>query len=66
MSIWGNSWADAVSDLKQLFSDLRWDESGQHIVEYAPAVALIALVATAAMRTLAAAIGAAFTVSTRS
>ena len=44
---WGNSWADAVSDLKQLFSDLRWDESGQDIVEYAPAVELIALVATA-------------------
>lgn len=60
---WGNSWADAMSDLKQLFSDLRWDEFGQDIGENAPAVALIALVATARMRTLAAAIGAAFTVS---
>lgn len=54
---WGRPWEGAMSDLKQLFSDLIWDESGQDLIEYAFAAALIALVATAAMRTLATAIG---------
>jgi pilus assembly protein Flp/PilA len=49
-----------MNDLKQLFSEVLWDESGQDLIEYALVAALIALGATAAMRTLAATIGSAF------
>jgi pilus assembly protein Flp/PilA len=48
-----------MNDLKQLFSDLLWDESGQDLIEYALIAALIALGATAAMKTLATSIGSA-------
>jgi pilus assembly protein Flp/PilA len=49
-----------MNNLKQLFSEVLWDESGQDLIEYALVAALIALGATAAMRTLATAIGTAF------
>jgi pilus assembly protein Flp/PilA len=50
-----------MNDLKQLFTDVLWDESGQDLIEYALVAALIALGATAAMRTLATTIGTALT-----
>jgi pilus assembly protein Flp/PilA len=53
-------WEGAMNDLKQLFSEVLWDESGQDLIEYALVAALIALGATAAMRTLATTIGSAF------
>jgi pilus assembly protein Flp/PilA len=46
-----------MNDLQQIFSDLLWDESGQDLIEYALVAALIALGATASMRTLATTIG---------
>jgi pilus assembly protein Flp/PilA len=51
---------------KQLFANLWLDESGQDMIEYALVAALIALGCTAAMSTLATAIGSAFaTVGTK-
>ncbi len=50
-----------MNDLQQIFSDLLWDESGQDLIEYALVAALIALGATASMKTLATTIGTALT-----
>jgi pilus assembly protein Flp/PilA len=47
--------------VKPLFSDLLHDESGQDLIEYALVAALIALGATASMKTLATTIGTALT-----
>jgi pilus assembly protein Flp/PilA len=51
-----------MNNLQELISDLLWDESGQDLIEYALVAALIALGATASMKTLATTIGSAFTV----
>jgi pilus assembly protein Flp/PilA len=51
-----------VNNLQRLIADLLWDESGQDLIEYALVAALIALGATATMKTLATTIGSAFTV----
>jgi pilus assembly protein Flp/PilA len=51
-----------MNNLQRLISDLLWDESGQDLIEYALVAALIALGATATMKTLATTIGSAFTV----
>jgi len=48
-----------MNDLKQLFSEVLRDESGQDLIEYALVVALIALGAVAAMRTMATSVGSA-------
>jgi pilus assembly protein Flp/PilA len=50
-----------MNDLKQLFSNLLHDESGQDLIEYALVAALIGFGATASMRTLATSIGTALT-----
>ena len=47
--------------MKQLFSNLMNDESGQDLIEYALVAALVGLGAVTAMRTLATNIGTAFT-----
>jgi pilus assembly protein Flp/PilA len=52
---------DRMNDSKRLFSDLFYDDSGQDLVEYALVAALIGLGAMATMKTLATAIGSAFT-----
>jgi pilus assembly protein Flp/PilA len=58
--------ADRLNYLRLLFSDLLCDERGQDLIEYALVALLIALGATAAMKTLATDIGIAFSsVSTR-
>jgi pilus assembly protein Flp/PilA len=55
-----------MCDLNRLFSNLLQDESGQDLIEYALVAALIALGATASMKTLATSIGNAFsTIGTR-
>jgi pilus assembly protein Flp/PilA len=46
--------------LKQLFSELLRDESGQDLIEYALVVALIAFAATVGMNTVASGINNAF------
>jgi pilus assembly protein Flp/PilA len=43
--------------MKQLFTDLMNDESGQDLIEYALVAALVGLGAVASMRTLATNIG---------
>ena len=45
----------------KLFKNLRQDESGQDLIEYALVAALIALGAVVSMKTVSTAIGAAFT-----
>lgn len=50
-----------MNDLKRLFSSILRDESGQDLIEYALVAALIALGATASMKTLATTIGTALT-----
>ena len=49
-----------MRDVNRLFSNLLQDESGQDLIEYALVAALIALGATASMKTLATSIGNAF------
>jgi pilus assembly protein Flp/PilA len=49
-----------MSDDYPLFLDFLHDESGQDLIEYALVAALIALGATATMRTFATTIGGAF------
>jgi pilus assembly protein Flp/PilA len=51
-----------MNNLQKLISEFLWDESGQDLIEYALVAALIALGATATMKTLATTIGTAFTV----
>ena len=48
-----------MNDLNRTFGKLLRDESGQDLIEYALVAALIALGATASMRTLATTIGSA-------
>jgi pilus assembly protein Flp/PilA len=48
-----------MNDLNRIFGKLLRDESGQDLIEYALVAALIALGATASMRTLATTIGSA-------
>ena len=50
-----------IQSLKDGLASLIGDESGQDIVEYAVVVALIAMVATATMKTFATTIATAFT-----
>ncbi len=50
----------AYVTIQGAIEDFARDESGQDLIEYALIVALIALAATASMKTLATAIGAAF------
>ncbi len=47
--------------MKQLFSNLMNDESGQDLIEYALVAALVGLGAVAAMKTLGTTINSAFT-----
>jgi len=47
--------------MKQIFSNLMNDESGQDLIEYALVAALVGLGAVAAMKTLASNINTAFT-----
>ncbi len=53
---------ERMKPLNRLFSDLRRDESGQDLIEYALVAALIGLGATAGIRALATTIEAAFSV----
>jgi pilus assembly protein Flp/PilA len=46
-----------MNDLKQFFSNLLHDESGQDLIEYALVAALIGLGATASMKALATTVG---------
>jgi pilus assembly protein Flp/PilA len=50
-----------MNKLKQIFSNLVCDESGQDLIEYALVAALIGLGAVASMKALATTISAAFT-----
>ena len=47
--------------MKQIFSNLMNDESGQDLIEYALVAALVGLGVVAAMKTLSTNIGSAFT-----
>ena len=57
---------DPMNSLRRLCCDLLHDDRGQDLIEYALVAVIIALGATAAMKTLATNIGSAFTaVSTK-
>jgi pilus assembly protein Flp/PilA len=56
----GTKEADHIMDLRGLLAELWEDESGQDVIEYALIALVIALGATATMRTLATTIGTAF------
>lgn len=55
-----NTFLKLYVKMQGLVDDFAQDQSGQDLIEYALVVALIALAATASMKTLATAIGTAF------